>query len=144
MDQNVRDVLIALVTVAGGLLTALLVTRLSNANTRRLERDRWKRELYATLYHEASSLRDSLHEMALGDAPEPGWGKAIERAQRAIAEISMLEPTMKPAVNALWEATGNLLKLVGPGAPTDQYAALDDACRLALNAFIEATADDLK
>jgi hypothetical protein len=47
VDANTLAVLIALISVGGAFLTAAWVTSRSGDASRRVERDRWKRDLYA-------------------------------------------------------------------------------------------------
>lgn len=152
MDDNTRSVLIALVTVAGGLLTALFVTRMTVASSDRIERDKWKRELYAGLHFDASELRDAIHELVNGAAPDDGWGDHIAEGQRKFSEIKIIAPQMIGPTGDLWDAWGALMKGVlqvdvKTGAMqvmTAQYEALDESFRLKSEAFLAAAQRDLE
>jgi hypothetical protein len=89
MDDNSRTVLIALITVVGGFLTALFVTRMTVASSYRIERDKWKRELFAGFHMDASVLRDAIHTFVSGTEPNAGWGDHVAEGQRRLSEIKI-------------------------------------------------------
>lgn len=143
IDQNTRDVVIALVTVAGGFLTAVVVTQIGAGQSRRLERDRWRRELYASLMRNTEELRDAARDLSNGDEPDDA---RIEEARRggyqATMEIRLVAPRMRGPTDALHHAAVWLFSRMCTG-PTSQWGELDECYVKAYQAFIEAARKDL-
>lgn len=159
VDPNLSAFAIAVVTVLGGFLTAVVVTKLNVQATGRLERAKWKRELYASFLHSCNEVRDAIHEVAtFGGSPDEGWATESASAQKTLWEIEMVAPTMKTPSETLWTALMALVSGVlrvdksvdRPDGysviPVDRssYEQLDEVCRLATIAFREAAAEDLK
>jgi hypothetical protein len=157
VDDNLRDVAIALTTVAGGFLTAFAVARITMGATRGLERDKWKRELYAAYIHSTNEVRDVFHQMATGTDPDPGWGAHMDHGQRLLLEIKMIAPDMRKPADAVWTAVAELTMGVfkaeqstdtpaGRAVPLDltRYRELDEAYRVAMVAFVERASEDLR
>ncbi len=156
MDDNVRDVAIALVTVAGGFGTALVVATITVRASRGLERAKWKRELYASFIHATNEIRDAFHLIATGMEPDPGWSDQMDRAQKLFLEIKMIAPIMRNPAEAVWSAVTGLsqgiLKVdqavttpAGTHVPLDltRYKELDDAYRVAMMSFVDRASKDL-
>src|SRR4051794_37600929 len=109
MDDNVRDVTIALITVAGGALVGIWAATVTADRSERLERLRWKRDIYATFLASASSIRDAGKLSADGSALREGWAKSIGEGQRAFNQIKIIGPEVRPTAAALWKALTALL-----------------------------------
>ena len=97
----VRDVLVLAVGAVLGLGSALIVARTNARASRRLERDRWKRELYAEFLH--------LTDVMVGGS-ERGTGyedaerlTARDRALRLKFELELLDEAMAEAAGEVWE-----------------------------------------
>jgi hypothetical protein len=144
VDDNLRDALIAMITVGGGLLTAMVVTRITAQNSRRLERERWKRELYASLLHSTNDIRDAARLAMAGSGPQASWASAIDQGQRAMDEILILEPNMRPAVDRLWATALALTIAALDGVSEQEYATRDEKYRLEIAAFINEASKDLR
>jgi len=115
MDDNTRQVLVALVTVLGGLLTGTLVAKLGFDHARRIERDRWRREdrdrnraeriaAYSAFLvamesrvgrliqdMNAASIGVTVH--AVGPSADP---------QEALQTITILAPSVTPSAETLY------------------------------------------
>ena len=148
MDPNVRDLLIAALPIIGGVLVGILVAKITADRTRQLEREKWKRELYATFIHSATEVRDAVHLIASREDPDDGWGAYIGKAQQALVEIRMIAPAMRGPADAVWDAAGKLMRglpIVTKPEPDGtvvmldrtQYNELDEACRAANEAFVD-------
>jgi hypothetical protein len=162
MDPTLAAVLTASLPVIGGILVAVLVAKITADRTKALERDKWKRDLYATFLHAAgqvrSGIRKAVDQLPGGARPPPDtpWVDYIQVAQKALAEIRIIAPEMGTVAGELWDATGALMKGVvqfdsarvlpdGVEVQLDRtnYQELDERCRLATEAFIKAAAKNL-
>ena len=157
MDPNVRDVLVATLPIIGGVLVGILVAKITADRSRQLEREKWKRELYASFIHSASEVRDAAHLIATGMDPGEHWGSNLERAQRDLVEIKIIAPSMRGATEAVWTAITNLMKAMvklnaatptpsGAAIPIDlsRYQELDAPCRLTIQAFIDRASAEFR
>lgn len=157
MDNNVRDVLIAAVTVLGGFLTASVVARITVAATRGLERTKWKRELYASFIHSTNEVRDAVHLIVSNTEPGLAWAIHVDRAAQTLLEIKMIAPSMRKPAEAVWDAATALMSGVlkvesatvtpaGQAVPIDRsrYQPLDEAYRVAMLAFVDRASEELR
>lgn len=109
MDQGLRDLLIVVLGGLVGLITAVLVSKINASGTRRLERERWKRELYA----EFLRLDDVMQGGSERGAARPREERlaARDRALQLIFEIEMIEPGMFVFAGDVWEPAKDILEL---------------------------------
>jgi len=96
-------VLIAALPIAGGVLVAVLVAKITADRTMDLQRAKWKRELYATFLHASEEVRDGIRHVVDG-IPGEDWVSNIAVAQRALDEIRILSPGMAVHAGRLWDA----------------------------------------
>ena len=128
MDDNLRDVLIALITITGGTLTAYLVARVTSRADRRLEQDRWRRELYVRLLEASDNA-------ARGGGLEAELYELYDVASRTLLNLQMLRA---PAYSAGREMFNLVTELHGynSGEKSERFLT-------ARSAFIGAVAKDL-
>lgn len=156
MDNNVRDVLIAFVTVAGGFLTAMAVATITMRAARGLERTKWKRELYASFIHSTNEIRDAVHLIVSNTEPGLAWATHLDQGGRTLLEIKMIAPSMRKPAEAVWDAITALMSGVlkvesatvtpaGPAVPINRsrYQALDEAYRVAMLVFVDRASEEL-
>ena len=155
MDPEIQQLPVAALPVAGGVVVGVLVARITADRTRQLERERWRRELYASYIHAVDGVRDAFHLGAGGSTPEEDWGDHLDRAGRLFVEIKMTAPSIAEPATRVYEAVSGLVKLLrivasgdnGDAVVTmdvDAYRSADEACRLANARFIEAAAREFR
>lgn len=105
MDENLRDVLIAGVTVFGGFATAVVVSAIAADRERDLEGLRWRRALYA----EALRIETRIREAVNVGKPYPEIDMDLGRLLEIHFEVVLLRSEMQNVTAELYEQSKNLV-----------------------------------
>jgi hypothetical protein len=144
VDDNSRDIFIALLGTLGGFLTALAVALVVGGQQRGLENLKWRRELYAAFMGTA----DRITQATYGQAPMPIPELLAERDRllRLHFEIVMLRPGIGNVTGELYEQASNVVGAWLGGGVNDLGETVDQAQSRYLDAwseFREAAVHDL-